>query len=685
MTSASALELNAQRNAVTSAASSSGPRGAGAAATMRLRDSALATYAPRLGARVARQVAAFRTATAHSVAAQRDDSAARDVRVAEVMVAARQLDSALGVRQATQRARIEALEAEDALLPSMLTPILAAAMFAIYWAGRRIAMSAKAAELSRLALVAAQNEKVTLLRGLTHDLKNALGAARGYTMLLVEEVSGPLSARQREQLARIRHILDHTIASVQDALLVARTEAGTLPVRRQQTDMRTLLLDAAADYVADAERAELTLSVEFPDDLPLVGTDASLVAKIVGNLLSNAIKYTPGRGRIWLRASRKARSHDFEVGEWIAVEVCDTGPGIPVELRERVFDEFFRAPTVVATAKGEGIGLAMSRRVARLLNGDITLGVEEEGRTCFTLWLPAASSADTDMTRAQTGNDVRVSLDSQRSDQPAPRIADAPVDYDRGSVSHLRAAARTRMSILLVAIVLVAMGAGACQRVSRGGRDTVLADGTIAAVASPTPVAHNAGRVPPSIVAIGEIGEMAYDMVRRADWKPAHSAVDSLRVVLAKARASRTIADSSLGLVITALDGLEWAIGGRDSGKALREANRLTKLGADLSRRYVTPVPPEVALLDYEGRELQIWAGVCDSVRLRETTLALRRTWNDVRPRVDARGGRREADHFETLVTQVERGRNSAELARLAVPVLDAVDTLEQLFARART
>jgi signal transduction histidine kinase len=629
-------------------------------------------------------VAAFRTAIAHATAPTRD-VAAQDARLSEVMVAAKQLDSALAERQVRQRTRIEALETQDALLPSMLTPILAAAMFAVYWAGRRIAMSAKAAERSRLALVAAQEEKVTLLRGLTHDLKNALGAARGYTMLLLEQVSGPLSAKQREQLARISRILDQTIASVGDALLVARTEAGVLPVRRQLTDPRTLVLDSAADYVAAAERAELTLSVELADDLPLVDTDASLVGKIVGNLLSNAIKYTPGKGRIWLRVSRKRRDHDLEDRDWIAVEVCDTGPGIPAELQERVFDEFFRVPSVAATAKGEGIGLAVSRRVARLLNGDITLGVERDGRTCFTLWLPTTASADVanaDVRRTgvEVRTDVQVPIDADGRVRGAPPVMDSPANYDRRSISHSRPGARTQMSVLAVTAVI--MFAGACQRDSRVARDSVSPGGSIGAMAPHDSVAHVAGRVPRSILAIGELGETAYDMVRSADWTSAHSAVDSLRAVLTEAQASRTIADSSLGLVTTALDGLDWAVTGRDSGKALREANRLTQLGAELSRRYAPSVPADVALLDYEGRELQIWADVGDSVRLRETALALRQGWNTVRPGVEARGGRRQADHFEALVAQVEGARNPAAYRRLAEPVLDAVDTLEQVFAR---
>jgi signal transduction histidine kinase len=428
---ASVLELIVRRDAGSGHAPEGMRRSNPAAEMMRVRDSAFVAIVPRLGHRVASDVARFRDATARWRAYGGTGTAEEMARVGDVLATAARLDSALAVRQAAQRSSIESLETLDTLMPSMLTPVLAAAMFAIYLTGRRMARSARMAERSRVALAAASVEKVTLLRGLTHDLKNALGAARGYVMLLSEEISGPLSPTQRDQLARISRILDQTLTAVHDALLVARTEAGTLPVRWQREDLHTLVLDVAADYVAEAERAGLTLTVEFSDELPLVDTDASLVAKIVGNLLSNAIKYTPGKGRIWLRTSRKGPITDSDARDWVGVEVCDTGPGIAGDLREKVFDEFFRAPAVTATAKGDGIGLAMSRRVARLLNGDITLGPPQEGGATFILWLPVESRAEEGTTGADARADVEVTIGADGRVQAAPPTVGSTVDYDR--------------------------------------------------------------------------------------------------------------------------------------------------------------------------------------------------------------------------------------------------------------
>jgi signal transduction histidine kinase len=77
-----------------------------------------------------------------------------------------------------------------------------------------------------------------------------------------------------------------------------------------------------------------------------------------------------------------------DAAPWVVVEVCDTGPGIPAAFQERIFDEFFRTPAATTAAHGDGIGLATSRRVARLLGGDITLRNRDDGGAIFALWLP---------------------------------------------------------------------------------------------------------------------------------------------------------------------------------------------------------------------------------------------------------------------------------------------------------
>ena len=387
-----ALELAAQDQAETSRAPELARSHNEAVAIETSRDSALSALAPRLDNRLAEDIARLRLLTAQWRAERAGDATAAGtgVSLSDVLAVAARLDTGLMERQVQQGLHIRSLETENVLLSTVLVPLLALVMIAILRTGRRMTALAKDAEASRVALAVASERKVTWLRGLTHDLKNALGTAGGFASLLLEETSGPLTTEQRDHVTRLRRILERTTVEVEDALTVARAEAGALPVRRRAEDLRAVALESAADYVVAAERAGLTFTVEFADDLPQVDTDGSLVSKIIGNLLSNALKYTPAGGRLWLRASSRLTNAQGE-GPWVVLEVCDSGPGIPAAIREQVFDEFFRAPTATTTASGQGIGLAMSRRVARLLGGEITLGSGDGPGCVFTLWLPAPS------------------------------------------------------------------------------------------------------------------------------------------------------------------------------------------------------------------------------------------------------------------------------------------------------
>jgi signal transduction histidine kinase len=382
-----ALEMAARKYSATRGTPELVGRYAAAAAIEKSRDAALRAMAPRLGPQLADDVAQL-----HTLATQwhaDDNDAAADATVTNLLAVAQRLDDALAVRQAASRARIESLEAWDIVLTTILVPLLGAVLLAIFWTGRQLAALANEAEASRVALAIASEEKATLLRGLTHDLKNALGAAGGFATLLRDEIVGPLTVKQRHSVERIGHIIEQTMVSVEDALLIARTEAGTLPLRRHTEDVRSLVRETAADFVATAERAQLTVHFECTNELPAIETDGALVSKIIGNLLSNAIKYTSATGQIWVRCLLRPSRDGSERGPWIVVEVRDTGAGIPVALHEKVFEEFFRAPTAASAARGEGIGLAMSRRVARLLGGDITLDSEDGHGATFFLWLPA--------------------------------------------------------------------------------------------------------------------------------------------------------------------------------------------------------------------------------------------------------------------------------------------------------
>jgi len=228
--------------------------------------------------------------------------------------------------------------------------------------------------------------------------------------------------------------------------------------------------------------------------------------------------------------------------------------------------------------------------------------------------------------------------------------------------------------------VAVSLGIMACRSDSRGRPS---AD-TTSATASAAPSGHDtaAGAVPASIEAIGAHGEDTYDYVKLGDWAKARATADSLRPAIDSVPASATTDNASRADVATAFAELDRAISAKDRTAALRASNRLTELGARLSAAYHPQVPPDVTLLDYFGREIELGAAVRDTAGLRQTVVALRHTWDAVRPQVVARGGAGEARRFDAIVARVEAAKTPEEYVRTAKPLLDAVDTLELVFTR---
>jgi signal transduction histidine kinase len=227
-----------------------------------------------------------------------------------------------------------------------------------------------------------------LIRGFTHDVKNPLGAADGYADLLEIGVRGELTDGQAEIIGKIRGSIGTAIEIIDELLDLSRLESGGLNLVREQTDVDDLVAENVKRHRAAAEAAglELTLEKSGPGQPAVAYTDPNRVMQILGNLVSNALKYTPAPGAVKVRVSRVTGDGAPHEGSWIAVSVEDTGPGIPPGELERIFDEFHRVPG--SAGQGHGLGLAISRGVARLLGGDVTVRSTLGRGSEFRLWIP---------------------------------------------------------------------------------------------------------------------------------------------------------------------------------------------------------------------------------------------------------------------------------------------------------
>ncbi|HEX6373715.1 MAG TPA: HAMP domain-containing sensor histidine kinase [Longimicrobium sp.] len=303
------------------------------------------------------------------------------------------LDAAL-VREAQRnRERIRRMERFGLRVTMALgaLALLAAATVAwLSWRVRQLATVAtrhgEEAERALAETARATEARSHLLRGVSHDVKNPLGAARGYAELLELGIKGELSPEQVKYVQGIRRSIDSALAILADLLDLARADSGGLHVERVPCELGRVARDAAEDHRAAARAAGHVLECPAPREPVRLHTDPARVRQVLGNLLSNAVKYTPAPGRITVHVEQ-ADGGEARPGPWAALRVSDTGPGIPPEQREAIFDEFTRLHDGTQI-KGHGLGLAISRRVARLLGGDLDVsGVPGEGAV-FTLWLP---------------------------------------------------------------------------------------------------------------------------------------------------------------------------------------------------------------------------------------------------------------------------------------------------------
>ncbi|HKG91523.1 MAG TPA: ATP-binding protein [Gemmatimonadaceae bacterium] len=230
----------------------------------------------------------------------------------------------------------------------------------------------------------ATSAKERFFAQISHELRTPVNAVLGYTQLLTEGTAGELPPKAMQMLGRVRRSAQHLLELVNDVLDISRLEAGKMTVEPQELDLVTLVRDTLTTVEPLAEAKGLALAVEAPPSLPAY-TDARRVRQILLNLLSNAVKFTTeGTVRVELRELRELPDARAELA------VADTGVGIAREDQERVFAEFVQVgkPPKSGDTGGTGLGLPISRRLARLLGGDLRVESEEGRGSRFVCTLP---------------------------------------------------------------------------------------------------------------------------------------------------------------------------------------------------------------------------------------------------------------------------------------------------------
>lgn len=240
---------------------------------------------------------------------------------------------------------------------------------------------------ARAELERVMESRARLIRGFTHDVKNPLGAADGFLSLLEDGIIGPVSDKQKASIVRARRSIGTALELIDELVEIARAEAGHLEMERSPVDLRELTREMAEEYRAQAEAKGLRISADVPETIPTINSDPSRIRQVLSNLISNAVKYTP-EGQVLVTAATRSDGTAPASGEWVVINVVDTGPGIPDDQLHLLFEEFTRLRP--DSARGTGLGLSIGKRLAEALGGRITVRSELAKGSTFTLWLPCA-------------------------------------------------------------------------------------------------------------------------------------------------------------------------------------------------------------------------------------------------------------------------------------------------------
>ncbi|MDQ6829170.1 MAG: HAMP domain-containing histidine kinase [Gemmatimonadota bacterium] len=271
-------------------------------------------------------------------------------------------------------------------------------------------LAERSAELERLSLelLRANQAKSEFLANVSHELRTPLNAIVGFVDLLRDGVYGELAPRQVSPVDRVASSANHLRHLVDQVLDIAKMAAGRLEVHTELVELRAFAINVASEVESLVNERGLSLSVAIGRVLPKVRTDPTHLRQILVNLIGNGVKYTQ-TGGIAIRAflvhdpselptipppTLDPNSAALRITSakplWIALQVADTGIGIARKDLSRIFDEFEQVnagPRGESMMRGTGLGLPISRRLARLLGGDITVDSELGKGSTFTLWL----------------------------------------------------------------------------------------------------------------------------------------------------------------------------------------------------------------------------------------------------------------------------------------------------------
>ena len=232
------------------------------------------------------------------------------------------------------------------------------------------------------AAVLAKNEQLraNLLRAISHDLRTPLTSISGNAANLLSDYDRLDDQTRKQMFTDILEDSQWLISLVENLLSVTRIEEGRMNLQM----LPQLIEEVMEEALRHIRRKNLDheISVEYRDELMLAKMDAKLIIQVIINIVDNAIKYTPPGSSIKITAEKREGA--------VSVSIADTGPGIPDDRKQRVFDMFYTGDNKVAdNRRSLGLGLSLCRSIINAHGGEITLTDNQPHGCIFTFTLPA--------------------------------------------------------------------------------------------------------------------------------------------------------------------------------------------------------------------------------------------------------------------------------------------------------
>jgi two-component system sensor histidine kinase BaeS len=217
-----------------------------------------------------------------------------------------------------------------------------------------------------------EDQRRTLLNDVSHELRTPLSVISGNLEAMIDGVH-PADEAHLAAILEEAKVMERLI---DDLRTVALSEAGTLPLHKEPTDLDLLVEEVVRSFQGSAGNGGATVTADVPADLPILDIDPVRIREVLANLVVNGVRHTPSGGTVVVRGET--------VGDQVVLRVVDTGAGIDPDLLPHVFDRFAKG----ADSTGSGLGLAIARHLVAGHGGSLEVESTGSGGTTFRISLP---------------------------------------------------------------------------------------------------------------------------------------------------------------------------------------------------------------------------------------------------------------------------------------------------------